>query len=284
VVADPCRVGDPNRKGTVENAIQHTQGTALKGKRFESIEAQNAWLSHWEERWAAPRIHGRKKRQVLELFEEEKPHLQRLPAERFRYFKQGTRTVDDAGLVQVDGSYYAALPAPPHSEVLVRSYEREIEILDPAGHCIRRHPRSLRKGTFTLEAGDRLFNPSRETARLLSKAQQIGPQAAAFAWQLFTRLGRPGQRALYGLTQLPRTYPCAAINAACERLTAAEGLSYAALKRTLQRTQPKPGPAAGPALSQAGPVIRDITEYTTFWDTHSRTQQEANHAHVHPGA
>lgn len=24
VVADPCRVGDPNRKGTVENAIQHT--------------------------------------------------------------------------------------------------------------------------------------------------------------------------------------------------------------------------------------------------------------------
>lgn len=31
VVADPCRVRDPNRKGTVENAIQHTQSTALKG-------------------------------------------------------------------------------------------------------------------------------------------------------------------------------------------------------------------------------------------------------------
>ena len=29
VVADPARVRDPNRKGTVENAIQHTQGTAL---------------------------------------------------------------------------------------------------------------------------------------------------------------------------------------------------------------------------------------------------------------
>jgi len=27
-VADPCRVRDPNRKGTVENAIQQTQGTA----------------------------------------------------------------------------------------------------------------------------------------------------------------------------------------------------------------------------------------------------------------
>ena len=64
VVADPAACGDPNRKGTVENAIQHTQTTALKGRRFDSIEAQNAWLAHWEERWAALRIHGRKKRQV----------------------------------------------------------------------------------------------------------------------------------------------------------------------------------------------------------------------------
>ena len=45
VVADPCRVGDPNRKGTVESAIQHTQSTALKGRQFESIETQNAWLA-----------------------------------------------------------------------------------------------------------------------------------------------------------------------------------------------------------------------------------------------
>ena len=32
VVADPARVRDPNRKGSVENAIQHTQATALQGK------------------------------------------------------------------------------------------------------------------------------------------------------------------------------------------------------------------------------------------------------------
>jgi len=128
VVADPCRVGDPNRKGTVENAIQHTQSTALKGRRFESIEQQNAWLTHWEERWAALRIHGRKKRQVLELFGEEKPHLRPLPLERFRPFRQVTRTVDDGGLVQVDGSYYAARPALPQAEVTVRVFEREIEM------------------------------------------------------------------------------------------------------------------------------------------------------------
>ena len=73
VVADTCRVGDPNRKGTVESAIQHTQATALKGRRFDSVGAQNTWLAHWEERWAATRIHGRKKRQVLEMYREELP-------------------------------------------------------------------------------------------------------------------------------------------------------------------------------------------------------------------
>jgi transposase len=77
VVADPARVGDANRKGSVENAVKHTQNTALKGRKFENIEAQNDWLKHWEERWAARRIHGRAKRQVEEMFQEEKPYLMR---------------------------------------------------------------------------------------------------------------------------------------------------------------------------------------------------------------
>ena len=90
--ADAARVVDPNRKGTVENAIQHTQSTALKGRKFESIDEQNAWLAHWEERWAAPRIHGRKKRQVLAMFAEEKPALKPLPTTRFRYFRETSHT------------------------------------------------------------------------------------------------------------------------------------------------------------------------------------------------
>ncbi|MGH9477557.1 MAG: IS21 family transposase, partial [Terriglobales bacterium] len=180
-VADAARVADPNRKGTVESAIQHTQSTALKGRKFDSVEEQNTWLAHWEERWAAPRIHGRKKRQVLAMFAEEKPALRPLPAERFRYFKQETRTVDDCGLVQVLRSYYAATPAAPYSAVTVRIYDHDIEILDAAGAVLRRHPRSSKPGHFELLPSDRIFNPSRETARLLGKARKIGPYSAKLA-------------------------------------------------------------------------------------------------------
>jgi transposase len=288
VVADPCRVRDPNRKGTVESAIQHTQG-ALTGKRFETIEAQNAWLVQWEERWAAPRIHGRKKRQVLELYREELPHLRPLPATRFRFFKQESRTVDDSGLIQVGASYYAALPAAPLSVVTVRLYAQELEILDRTGQVVRRHEKAQRKGSFHLEASDRLFNPSRETARLLSKAQQIGPQTAAFAQALLARLGRPGQRALYGLTNLTRTHPRADVEAVCARLLAAECYSYAAVKRALDRvaaTRTLAAAARAPALCQSDAVIRPIADYQAFWDTHTPVlpslTQDTPHAHVDP--
>jgi transposase len=274
VVADPCRVGDPDRKGTVENAIQHTQGTALKGRRFDAIEAQNTWLAHWEERWAAPRIHGRKKRQVLEMYREEQPHLRALPLEGFRCFKPGTRTVDDAGLVQVEGSYYAALPARLHSEVSVRIYPREIEILDAAGAVLRRHAKSERKGRFVIGAEDRIFNPSRETGRLLEKAAKIGPQTEQVARQLFANLGRPGQRALYGLTHLARTHTCADIEAVCGRFLDAGCVSYAAIRRALERQAEAAPATATPALAQEGPAIRAIAEYQSFWEAHAQAQPE----------
>ena len=271
-VADAARVADPDRKGTVESAIQHTQSTALKGRKFESIEEQNAWLAHWEERWAAPRIHGRKKRQVLAMFAEEKPALKPLPSERFRYFKQGTRTVDDSGLVQVDRSYYAATPAAPFSEVTVRGFEHDIEILDAAGTLLRRHPRSLRAGHFEILPSDRIFNPSRETARLLHKASQIGPHSARLAREIFARLGRPGQKAIYGMANLPRRYTREAIEKACEKVLSLSTPSYQALKRVLEHyaAEQEARAAADPVtLQQSGTHIRALEEYHAFFERHA---------------
>jgi transposase len=286
VVADPCRVGDPNRKGAVESAIGHTQGTALKGRRFESIEAQNAWLAHWEERWAALRIHGRKKRQVLEMFGEEEPHLQKLPAEGFRYFRQVSRTVDCGGLVQLEGSYYAALPAALHSEVTVRVYECEIEILDAKGELLRRHPKSLRKGVFVIEDSDRVFNPSRESARLLERLARIGPCTATMGRELFARMGRPAQRAIYGLSNLARRHARADIEAVCARLLEAKCASYAAVRRALERKQAANTTPSTPELAQSGDDIRPITQYQLFWETHSQTDHPKEHpdADVNHGA
>jgi len=149
-------------------------------------------------------------------------------------------------------------------------FERAIEILDATGRVLRRHEKSARKGQFVMQDGDRLFNPSRETARVLAKVEKIGPNTAALARELFARLGRPGQRAIYGIASLTRTYARADIEAVCARLREAHCFSYAALKRALERRAADAAIAAL-ALTQSGPQIRALTEYQSFWETHSHT-------------
>ncbi len=106
-VADPARVRDPNRTGTVEHAIGHTQATALKGKRFETLEAQNDFLEHWETNWAAKRIHGTERCQVQAMFEAERAHLKPLPLLGMQYFSEAARIVCDDSCI--DGACAQAL-------------------------------------------------------------------------------------------------------------------------------------------------------------------------------
>ena len=272
IAADPARVRDPNRKGSVENGVKYTQDTALKGRKFETIEAQNEWLRHWEERWAAPRIHGRNKRQVEEMFQEEKPYLLPLPLTPFVYFRQETRTVYDDGTIQVGNCYYAAGPAPLYSEVAVRIYDEEIEILDPRRmEVIRRHPKGKRPGSLMMAPGDRIFNPSRETDRLLSQAERIGPHTFSLCEKWFNEEGRSGQRRMYGLVNLVRHYPAKYVEKAAE-LGLANGLkSSKAMRRIVESmaSEADERKADVSDLTQEHPLIRSGEDYAAFWETHA---------------
>ena len=236
VVADPARVRDPNRKGTVEHAIGHTQATALKGRRFESIEEQNQHLEHWETKWAAQRIHGSERRQVEAMFQEEKPHLLPLPLLGMQYFTEGQYTVNDDSCVRVDHSSYAARPAPIGSRVLVRLFARRLEIRDLKTQALlRTHDRAERPGTVVLPMNERVFNPSRETQRILSQAKAIGAATHKLCETLFEREGRVGQRKLWGIVGLVRHYPRRLIEAACERAMQEGVYSYGHVKTLTER-------------------------------------------------
>lgn len=278
VVADPARIRDPNRKGTVESAIQHTQATALKGRRFESIEAQNAHLAHWEETWAAKRIHGRAKRQVEEMFQAERHHLRALPIEGFRYFTEGSRTVQDDTTVQVDGAWYAARPAPIGSVVLVRLYAHEIEIRDlNTLALIRRHSRATHKGEVNLPDAERVFNPSRQTRQILARADAIGVRTQELCRQLFDQRGREGQKSMWGIVGLASRYPAWLLEQACATALTRHTASYQAVRaiadhllaqvmtRLDGRQAELPLESPTPLLTQEHELIRDVTEYAAFF-------------------
>ncbi|MGH8634311.1 MAG: IS21 family transposase [Burkholderiales bacterium] len=279
VVADPTRVRDPNRKGTVESAIQHTQATALKGRRFDSLEAQNAYLLHWEEKWAAQRVHGRAKRQVEEMFQEERAHLKALPLEGMRYFEEGTRTVGDDTTIQVGNAWYAARPAPIGSRVLIRLYEHELEIRDlHTLELIRRHCRASRKGEVKLPDDERVFNPSRQTRAILARAEKLGPKTDELCRALFARRGREAQKSMWGIVALSPRYPARIVEQAASvallrhihsykavRALADQLLSAAIARLDAQQPELAPVDGASP-LTQQHELIRPSAEYAEFFN------------------
>ena len=285
VVADPARVRDPNRKGTVENAIQHTQATALKGRRFESIEAQNASLMHWEEKWAALRIHGRAKRQVEEMFQEERAHLKALPREGMRYFEEGTRTVGDDTTIQVGNAWYAARPAPIGSEVLIRRYEHELEIRDVRTlELIRRHTLAARKGEVKLPDAERVFNPSRQTHNILARAEGLGPQTHELCRGLFEQRGREAQKSMWGIVGLGARYPASileqaaglALHSGIRSYKSVRAIADQLLARALARLdapqQQLPLDHSASPLTQHHELIRESAVYGEFFDARVRSQ------------
>ena len=284
VVADPARVRDADRKGTVENAIQHTQATALKGRRFDSIEDQNRHLLHWEEKWAATRIHGSARRQVEAMFQEERPQLLALPPAPFRYFTEVTRTVWDDTTVRVGNSSYAAQPAAIGSSVLVRIYQHSIEIRDHRTQAlIRTHAPAAMPGSVILPDAERPFNPSRQTAFLLAEAKAIGPNVGTLCQRWFEHEGRVGQRNMWGVLSLAKKYPARIVDEACAVAFAgnvrssknvrliADRVFEAALARLEQPAQ------AELPLTQDHPLIRTGDEYAALFNLGARHSAEQPH-------
>ena len=174
VVALPCRVRDPDRKGKVEAGVGHAQKTPLKGLRFETLEAAQAYLDRWETNWADTRIHGTTKRQVAEMFAEERAALGPLPLEPFRYYRFGARTVHLDGCVEVEAAYYGAPPGWIGQRVHVQWNDLHVRLIAPrTGQLLREHLRAPR-GWHRIEEADRPTRTPASTVALLGRAATAG--------------------------------------------------------------------------------------------------------------
>ena len=66
----PTRPRNPKENGKQERSGGYVKTNALKGRRFDSLDAQNAFLRHWNRTIARLRIHGTTRRQVWTHFVE----------------------------------------------------------------------------------------------------------------------------------------------------------------------------------------------------------------------
>jgi hypothetical protein len=247
--------------------------------RFETLQEAQAYLDHWEERWASLRVHGRTKRQVQEMFLEEKPFLKKLPLLSFRYFAQEERTVWDDGCIEIKSSYYSALPAPIFGKVMVRIYDFEIEIYDPKTlNLIRRHVRSQRPGGVKMDASDRIINPSRMTENFFDQAGQIGPKTKELCHLLFNSLGRLGQRKMRGILGLARRHAAPLIEKACAMAVERHVQSSKAVREIVERMEAEAltHKTSVPALVQSHALIRSPNDYARFFEKHAQQEKPAS--------
>ncbi|MCP3105575.1 IS21 family transposase [Myxococcus sp. K15C18031901] len=255
-VAVPARVRHPDRKGKVESAVGHAQRTPLKGLRFESLEAAQAYLDAWEARWADTRIHGTTKRQVAAMFSEERPQLLPLPVEPFRYYAFGERVVHLDGHVEVDGAYYSVPPGHIGRKLHVQWDSLHVRLLLPSsGLLLREHTRTPR-GHHRTRAEDRPSHAPRTTLQLLERAARAGRSVATLCTEVHHREGETGTRRILGVLSLARKYGTAALDDACEVALEVDVPTYRFVRRYLERRTPTPV-----ALRQVDPLIRELTHY-----------------------
>jgi hypothetical protein len=256
VTALPCKVRDPDRKGKVESGVAHAEKTPLKGKRFESLEEAQAYLDRWEEHWADTRIHGRTKRQVAAMFAEEKPSLQALPLEPFRYYQYGQRTVHLDGCVEVEAAYYGAPPGWIGRQVDVQWDAMFVRLLDPRTGMLLREHLGQKRGGHRIRDADRPRRTAPHTHRLLARAHKAGASIGTLCDTIHHRQAEAGLRRIMGVLSLVKKYGCSAVDQACATALELGVSEYRFVRRYLERS-----PQAPLTLRQVDPLIRELTQY-----------------------
>jgi len=254
VVALPCRVRDPDRKGKVERGVAHAQQTPLKGKRFESLDEAQSYLDQWESRWADTRIHGTTKRQVAAMFVEEKPFLLPLPVEPFRYYQFGERVVHLDGCVEVEAAYYSTPPGWIGKLVNVQWDTFHLRILDPKTHQLLREHVRQQRGRHRIAEGDNPRKTPLTTVALLARASRAGSNIGSFCQQIHRHEGESGIRRILGVLSLAKTFGPVAVEDACGAALDLRVYEYRFVRRYLERRHQ-------PTLRHVDPLIRELTHY-----------------------
>jgi transposase len=259
----PTRPYTPRHKGKVEKGVDYVQDNALKGRRFASLQEQNAFLLDWELTVADTRIHGTTRRQVGKHFAEvERVALVPLPLAPFPSFHESRRTVHRDGHIEVKRAYYAVPPEYLGREVWVRWDAHLVRIFNERMDQIALHTRK-EPGRFSTPpeyiAAKKISGVERGAEWLLGRVRtRLGHHSTAWAEAMVEARGIEGVRVLQGLLSLAGRHPTAAIEDACEI-----AIGYGAYHlRTIRALIVRQGPKQEilPFVDEH-PMIRPISEY-----------------------
>jgi hypothetical protein len=190
------------------------------------------------------------------MFSEEKPALQPLPLEPFRYYEYGERRVHLDGCVEVAAAYYSAPPGWIGRAVRVQWDDRRVRIIDPlTGQLMREHLRQER-GRHRIQQEDRSRKTPLSTLQLLARCEAAGRNIGALCQALHRRDGEIAVRRILGILSLAKKHGASSVDAACATALEVNHSEYRFVRRYLERQ-----PAPPVTLRQVDPIIRQLTLY-----------------------
>ncbi|MEW5911375.1 MAG: IS21 family transposase [Thermodesulfobacteriota bacterium] len=261
----PIRPYTSRHDGKVERGVGYTK-RALKGRRFDSLEEQNRFLRDWNRTVARLRIHGTTKQQVWSRFLElEKPALLPLPAEPFAFFNIGTRKVHQDGHIELERTYYSV----PHQyvgrQVEVRWDQKLVRILVD-DQVVAVHRKSDDQGVFHTRRehlpAHKSYSQEAYQAKLLAKAELLGPGVLAFAQGALETRGLLALRLIQGVLGLCRKHPKERVDWACGRAAASGSYRYRAVTGLLDKALQDVEASEG--LLQEHDIIRPLADYSSI--------------------
>jgi transposase len=258
----PIQPRRPEENGKQERSGGYVKDNALKGRRFDSLDAHNAHLRQWNRTIARLRIHGTTRRQVWTHFVEvEQPALRPVATESFPMFQCGERTVHPDGHVEVDGAYYPVPASLLGEDVrvqwdahLVRVYHCDalviVHVLVPAGQYAPMPGQRSPETTTRQQAF---------IAHLLGRCARVGAPLQQWAEAALAERGVRAIRLIQGVLGLTRKHPREAVLRAATTALTHRLFRYKHLERlTIQAVPAQPRLP----LTSDDPSIRPLTAYT----------------------
>jgi transposase len=230
-----CRPHRPQTKGKVERPFAYVESNLLNGRTFTSLEHLNQTAALWLAETADGHVHRETRRRPIDLFQEEKPHLLRLPERPYDTAQVLYRTVSSEGQVAYRQNFYS-VPWQRIGELLpVRVTETELIVYGPDVKEISRHElcaSGLRGEKRRLPEHSPGRDPQQKYELLKQRFAEFGPEGVLFLDQLI-RTRRCGKDEAARVLSLLATYHREDLACALERATRYRAFSWSAVERIL---------------------------------------------------
>ncbi len=211
--------------------------------------------------WPIGASHGTTKRQVAQLFEQEKQHLLPVPASLFPVFREAPRQVHRDSYVEVAKSYYAVPPEYIGQRVWARWDGREVRLFNQRWEQIQIH-RRLEPGQFSrvLSIGRGQGTLKANLDYWLGRALGMGSDCQQWTQGLIHQRGIEALRSLMGLVGLSERHSFGAINQACARAVAKAAWRLRDVRALIDSSEAQ----TQLSFAQHHPRIRPLSEYGVF--------------------